>query len=64
MDTYLNFLKNCCFICGVTSFTIFATSTSFKITDYYEKLVVSNKSLSLKASTISVDQRQPRRGVL
>ena len=44
------------FICGVASFTIFA--------DYNEKLVVSNKSLSLKAPAISVDKKQPHRGVL
>ena len=34
--------------------------SNFKITDHNEKLVVSHKSLSLK----SVDQKQPRRGVL
>ena len=39
-------------------------SLSFKITDYNEKRVVSNKSLSLKATATSVDQKQPRRGVL
>ena len=50
MDTsYLNLFKITRFICGVTLFTIFAT---FKTTDYNEKLVVSNKSLSLKAPTI------------
>ena len=64
MDTYLYFSKNYSFICGVTSFTIFATLISFKITDYNEKLVVSNKSLSLKATVNSVDQKQARRGVL
>ena len=37
---------------------------NFNITDYNNvKLVVSNKSL-LKAPAISVDQKQPRRGVL
>ena len=37
---------------------------SFKITDYNEKLVISKKSLSLKALVISVDEKQPRRDVL
>ena len=37
---------------------------SFKITDYNEKFVVSDKSLSLKAPAISIDQKQPRRGFL
>ena len=31
---------------------------SFKVTDYSQKLVVSNNSLSLKAPAISVDQKQ------
>ena len=49
--------KNYCFIWGVTLFTIFITFAQFKITDYKAELVVTNKSLSLKAPTISVDQK-------
>ena len=37
----------------------FPLSLSFKITGYNEKLVVSNKSLSLQAPAILVDQKQP-----
>ena len=58
------FLKNYCFVCGLTWFTIFATFLNFEITDYNKKLVVSNKPLSLKATAISVDQNQPPNGVL
>ena len=49
--------KNYCFIWGVTLFIIFITFAQFKITDYKAELVVTNKSLSLKAPTISVDQK-------
>ena len=49
--------KNYYFICGVTLFTIFITFAQFKITDYKEEPVVTNKSLSLKAPAISVDQK-------
>ena len=64
MDTYVYFCKNYCFISGVTCLLFLSLLLNFKITDYNNvKLVVSKKSL-LKAPAISVDQKQPRRGVL
>ena len=62
MDTYLYLFK-------ITASSAVSPRLLFlplllKITGYNEKLVVSNKSLSLKAPAISVQQKQPRRGVL
>ena len=65
MDTYLYFfLKNSASSVVSICLLFLPLLLSFKKTDYNKKLVVSNKSLSIKAPAISVDQKQPRRCVL
>ena len=64
MDTYVYFSKITVSSAVSVCLLFLQLLLSFKITDYNEKLPVSIKLLSLKVPAISVDQKQPRRGVL